>query len=154
MRILRTILFYTVFACVILCILLQKITLWALTLGCVLGALFPLFLRKVLQVQITLLPVGQFVRYYLLLCKDMACASVYLCASLFQKERPPVNIAKLKATKHKSQAIRIANSITLTPGTVTLDYEKDIYYVLYLHNASQNKDDFVRIFEDRLGGEL
>ncbi len=153
LRILRTFLFYALCACAILCILLQEITAWALVLGGLLGVLFPLFLHMSLQTKATLMAPLRFARYYLLLCKDMACASVWLCTSLFHKERAPVHIAKLKAEKSKDEAVRIANSITLTPGTVTLDYAQDTYHVLYLHGAAQEKEDIVRTFEHRIGGD-
>lgn len=74
--------------------------------------------------------------------------SGFQCIKLILKGKPQVHVVTVKTKLHEDwQKVVLANSITLTPGTITIDYFGDTFLILSIHNQAKEG---LRDFEKQL----
>ncbi len=91
-------------------------------------------------------------RYYFLLFRDMVTATFKVSRSIFSKTLPSISILHEPASVNDSGKVLVSNSITLTPGTVTLEENDDGYTILHLQEPKALTDitSVSDVFETRI----
>ncbi|MFI3211920.1 MAG: Na+/H+ antiporter subunit E [Eubacteriales bacterium] len=148
----RTILFYGVVGAVVFCVLLGKIVLWGIVVGFVSGMCLDILMAKIQSVGGRVFLEKWFLKYYLLLLKDMFVSAIKVCRSVFCKNQPEIMIVRLKTHTGNKGKVLVSNSISLTPGTITLEQEADSYHILYM-DLTDKKEDMLqtaKVFEKRM----
>lgn len=140
---------------IVFSILLSKLTLGGLLTGAFSGLLFAAVIR----------PVGSsgtkpyrglwLLRYGALLLRDMVIATAQQMRAVLRRVPTEPAILHLTPTAAERGRVLVANSITLTPGTVTLEETEDEYAILCAEppNGSEARRAVAGSFEARLHEE-
>lgn len=133
-----------------------------LVTGLVLSVLVAWFAERVLWTKedapyLTLGQVGRFLVYVLYLIKEIIWANIYVAEKVLDPRLPidPLIIEHLSALKRPVSDVALANSITLTPGTLTVDVDGSVFFIHCLDRefaddiASRKLDHMIaRVFEE------
>ena len=103
---------------------------------------------------------GRFLKYILWLLYQIVIANIYVAyLALHPKMKdhldPTIVTFKSKLSK-KMARVAMANSITLTPGTITIRMEEDVYYVHALTRKfaealpGEMEERLAKVFEDNI----
>ncbi len=105
---------------------------------------------------LTLRQVGRFIVYVGFLVKEIVWAAIYVAEKVLDPRLPidPAIIEHKSAFKRPVSEIALANSITLTPGTLTVDVDDSVFFIHCLSGefaediASRKLDHMIaRVFE-------
>jgi multicomponent Na+:H+ antiporter subunit E len=74
---------------------------------------------------------GRFIIYVLFLIKEIVWANIYVAEKVLDPRLPidPVIIKHTSAFKRPVSETALANSITLTPGTLTVDVDDSVFFI-------------------------
>lgn len=89
--------------------------------------------------------------YILILLKNLLISNIELAKRTLSKDMKlsPVIVAVKTELKSEWKKLLLANSITLTPGTLTLDVKGDILFIHVIeHQDSADKQMITKEFED------
>ena len=77
------------------------------------------------------MPYLKYARYWLWLFVEIAKANIYVLKLVLNPKMPidPIVVTFKKRMANPVAHVTLANSITLTPGTITIAVEDDVYYV-------------------------
>lgn len=78
-------------------------------------------------------------RYGLFMIREILTSAVRLTAAVFQRKSLRPRISRIPVHLPQGGDIIVSNSITLTPGTVTLEEDGREYTVLYLEKDSEEQ---------------
>ena len=95
-------------------------------------------------------PVWLVVYLYVLL-KNLIISNIQISKIILKSDMKlsPAIIAVKTNLKSDWKKLLLANSVTLTPGTLTLEIKDDILYIhVIAYNESLNKEDITKEFED------
>ncbi|MDZ4064661.1 MAG: Na+/H+ antiporter subunit E, partial [Coriobacteriia bacterium] len=100
---------------------------------------------------------GRFLIYVAYLIKEIIWANIYVAEKVLDPRLPidPIIIEHLSALKRPVSETALANSITLTPGTLTVDVDGSVFFVHCLGRefaddiASRKLDHMIaKVFEE------
>ncbi len=115
---------------IIFSILLERLTIAGIIAGVCCGWLFQIVIRPVGNASTKPLRGMWLIRYAMLLLRDMATSTLRQArAVLFHAQHPPT-IVHLPPHAAERGRVLVANSITLTPGTITLEETAQEYVIL------------------------
>jgi len=106
---------------------------------------------------LTLRQAGRFVVYVGFLIKEIVWANIYVAEKVLDPRLPidPIVIKHTSALKRPVSETALANSITLTPGTLTVDVDDSVFFVHCLGRefaddiASRKLDHMIsKVFEE------
>jgi len=106
---------------------------------------------------LTLRQAGRFIIYVGYLIKEIVWANIYVAEKVLDPRLPidPVIIEHTSALKRPVSETALANSITLTPGTLTVDVDDKVFFVHCLGRgfaddiASRKLDHMIaKVFEE------
>lgn len=80
---------------------------------------------------LTLRQAGRFIVYIGYLIKEIIWANIYVAEIVLDPRLPidPVIVEHRSLLKRPVSEVALANSITLTPGTLTVDVDDDIFFI-------------------------
>lgn len=133
-----------------------------LTIGLVLSAVVAWSATRLLWTEddapvLTLRQAGRFVIYVGFLIKEIVWANIHVAEKVLDPRLPidPVIIEHTSALKRPVSETALANSITLTPGTLTVDVVDSVFFVHCLDRefaddiASRKLDHMIsKVFEE------
>ncbi len=137
-----------IFGAALFCIFFLEVSLTPLIFGAITGLIFSLLSSRIERNKFGFWGVWS-VKYYLSLFKDMLHSTIFLTIAVFKKNPPTVVIKSESAACDERGQVLVSNSITLTPGTLTLEQKDDVYTILMLNNDS-SKDKVASHFEKNL----
>ncbi len=134
---------------ILFCVLLEQIHLFGFIYGTASGLMFSFLVSHIQGSPSSSLRGAMYIQYYPLLLGDMAKSTACIVRSIFSKTPPPLSILHEPSNKCEFEKVLVSNSITLTPGTITLEEDDSGYTILQL--SSPNADTIVSsVFENRL----
>ena len=89
--------------------------------------------------------------YLLILAKNLVLSNIHIAKRTLSKDMKlnPKVVAVKTSLKSDWKKLLLANSITLTPGTLTLDIEKDTLYIHVIEcKESESKELIIQEFEN------
>ncbi len=92
-----------------------------------------------------------FTVYLYILLKNLILSNMKITKRIISKDMKlkPAIVAVKTELKSDWKKLLLANSITLTPGTLTLDIKDNILYIHIIeYNENMNKEDITKEFED------
>ncbi|MDP2182225.1 MAG: Na+/H+ antiporter subunit E [Actinomycetota bacterium] len=133
-----------------------------LATGLVLSVLVAWFTERTLWTEddapyLTLRQAGRFFVYVGFLVKEIVWANIYVAEKVLDPRLPidPLIIEHLSALKRPVSGVALANSITLTPGTLTVDVDGSVFFIHCLDRefaddiASRKLDHIIaKVFEE------
>ncbi len=143
-------LFFRSFICaVVFSILLEQILVIGILCGIISGVLFSFLVSNITSTHTSSFKGLWSIPYYLLLFRDMVKSTFYVSRSIFFRTLPPLTILNEDSHAPDSNKVLVSNSITLTPGTVTLEEDEHGYTILQL-SSGEAVDSVSSTFEDRI----
>ena len=91
--------------------------------------------------------------YILVLLKNLLISNIQIAKRTLSRDMKlsPVIVAVKTELKSEWKKLLLANSITLTPGTLTLDIKDDILYIHVIeHQNDSDKQMIIKEFEDSI----
>ncbi len=146
MKFLVSILFRACAGSIIICVLMESVTLLGVVCGGSAGLFFSFFAHRIQDRGHRNFWGGWAFRYYALLFRDILSSTFGVVRSIFYKNQPTISIYENTAHVGERGKVLVANSITLTPGTITLEEREDHYTILSL-NLLDGEDDGRQISE-------
>lgn len=143
---------YSVLGAVIFCILLEGVSKAGIIVGAIAAIVFSKMMHGMRKGNRSSFFGMWTIKYYALLIRDMIISTFKIAISVFYKNLPKVSIVHLKSNVNERGKVLVANSITLTPSTVTIEEKNKKYTVLYM-DLSEKAEDRQRIavdFEERI----
>ncbi len=145
-------LFCGITSSIIFCVLLESIQLFNIFFGGVSGLMFSAFSHRIQREKhhdfwgIWSIP------YYLLLFKDMITSTLQVARGIFFKTPPTISILHMETHTSERGKVLVSNSITLTPGTITLEERDSSYTILHMDvsQSQENKQQLANAFENRI----
>lgn len=136
-------------------ILLEQLCVWGILVGAATGVFFAIAIRPLGASGTKPLSRSGLLRYVLMLIGDMLLATVYQMRAALRRMPQQIAILHLHPRVAERSRVIVANSITLTPGTVTLDETAQDYVILCADPpATQEQRNLVAAsFEKRLSAQ-
>ncbi len=146
MKLLVSILFRACAGSIIICVLMEAVTVLGVVCGGIAGLFFSFFAHRIQDRGHRNFWGFWAFRYYVLLFRDIISSTFAVIRSIFYKKQPTISIYKNTAHVGERGKVLVANSITLTPGTITLE-ERDDHYTILSLNHSDGEDNSRHISE-------
>ncbi len=137
-----------IFGAVLFCVFFLEISLVPLIFGAISGLIFSLLSYRIERDHSGFWGFWS-LKYYLSLFANMISSTISLAISVFKKNPPTVLIKTEDAKCSEPGQVLVSNSITLTPGTLTLDKRDDVYTILTIKN-DKNDSAVAEQFEKNL----
>lgn len=140
----------------VFCILLERLSLPGVVTGALCGLLFARLVRPIACPGTRPFAGTWMLGYFIRLLRDMAGATVHAAHVALRKTPPASAIIHLAPHAAERGRVLVANSITLTPGTVTLEETAEEYVVLCLDAPGdpEARAHIAAAFETRLNEEV
>ncbi len=125
------------FGASIFCILFLELSATALISGAITGVIFSVLSKRIEINRSSFYGIWS-IKYYFLLFINMITSTIKLAFLVFSKEAPSVSIKKESSAADATGQVLVSNSITLTPGTLTLEQRDNVYTVIEIKSASES----------------
>ena len=137
---------------IVFSILLERLSLGGVATGAAAGLLFAAAVRPIGKAAVLPLHGLSLLRYGALLLADMAASTARQMRAVLRPHLFQAAILHLRPAANEQGRVLVANSITLTPGTVTLEENETEYAVLCADPPAQPeaRQDVAAHFEKRL----
>lgn len=142
---LKKALYLTLFCSFFWCVLHESFAWDKIVTGLILSIFIVLFYQKVLFSSGLLsyhLPLSVIIFYPCLLLSQIIKSGFQTAKTVVQNQAQPSIVMVPSQLKNEWYQTLVANSISLTPGTVSVDITKDYYIVLWLCPQGNNAHDY------------
>lgn len=148
----RSLCLYGLSGIVVFCALTGKVNVFSVCLGLAAGVGGGWLLSRLRGRRAGLSP-GRLIAYGFYMVREIAVSALKLTAAVFGRRECRAAIRKLPVRLTDGKDVIVSNSITLTPGTVTLEDDGTVYTVLSLETVNEKElQDSVEQLEKRLEG--
>lgn len=140
-------LYLTIFCTFFWCVLHESFTPEVILSGFLLSAFIVLFHQRFLSLSSFLsyqLPISVFLCYPFLLLWQIIKSSLQTAGIVLKNQAHPAIVMVPTRLQNEWYRTIVANSITLTPGTVSVDFTRNHYIVLWIAPEGKTAEDYYK----------